>query len=219
MRTPIKLHFLLLAFLLLLFTAGCDTGVNNTPKPTPTPKLDSAPKGPGSSGLTATAGATPNATTCPAIGTVSPATTTGWKTYQDTAYSFQFAVPPGWNAGKDYEGGQSSEIAAVFPPGVTTPFSAASKQAERFQVTLNISDPPFDPAKDSSWKAESGTIAVGKTQATLYDRASPDCQQVNRAVVAHIAQHNYQFYLSSPFSNAKQDVALFLGMLQTFSTE
>ena len=86
-------------------------------------------------------------------------------------------------------------------------------------MTLNISDPPFDPANDSSWKAESGTITVGKTQATLYDRTSPDCQEVNRAVVASIAQHHYQFYLSSPFSNAKQDLALFLGTLQTFSAE
>ncbi len=219
MCTPLKLHILILAFSLLLFTAGCTTGGNTTTNPTPTPKLDSGPKGPGSPALTATARVTPDATTCPSVGTIAPAATTGWKTYQDATYHFQFAVPLGWNAGKDDEGDPGSDIAAVFPPGVTVPFNAASSQAERFQVTLNISDPPFDPAHDSSWKAESGTIAVGNIQATLYDRVSADCQQVNRAVVAHIAQHTYQFYLSSPFSNAKQDITLFLGTLQTFSAQ
>ncbi len=223
MRTQIKIRFLLLAFLLplLLFTAGCDTGVNNTPTLTPTPKLDSAPKGPGSLALTATARATPNATTCPSLGVVSPAATTGWKTYQDSAYHFQFAVPPGWKAGKNDGGGQKFEAAAVFPQGVPFPFDATSKLPEKFLISLNISDSPFDLANDNSWKPESGTISVGKTQATLYDRSS-DCVEVNsvevdRAVVAHIAQHDYQFYLSSPFSNARQDIALFLGTLQTFS--
>ncbi len=65
-------------FLLMLIPmlVGCDSAVSGTTTSnTPTPKLDSSPKGSGAANLTATARATPVSTVCPTI-SAKPASTT-----------------------------------------------------------------------------------------------------------------------------------------------
>ncbi len=186
-------------------------------KATPTQvELDSSPKGPGSAGLTATAKATPVVVTCPTIGPVQPAVTTGWKVYKNEAYHFQFAIPPGWSAGKDNRDSPQYETIAVFPPGVTVPFDDASHQPEAFSMTLLINASPSNPADDQAFKAETQSVFVGNTKATIYDRTSPDCAEIARVAITHIGQRDYTFYMTTTPKNAKQNIALFLGTLQSF---
>src|SRR6266702_6449068 len=93
-------------FLLMLIPmlVGCDSAVSGTTTSnTPTPKLDSSPKGSGAANLTATARATPVSTVCPTI-SAKPASTSGWKIYKDMTFSFQVSVRPGWRAGSFNDG-------------------------------------------------------------------------------------------------------------------
>ena len=204
-------------FLLMLIPmlVGCDSAVSGTTTSnTPTPKLDSSPKGPGAANLTATARATPIPTVCPTIN-AKPASTSGWKIYKDTTFSFQFSVPPGWRAGSFNDGG-NDYIAQVFPPGSTTPFGIATADPEHFQISVLLAGTASDPGHDADWKAEATPITISGTKTALYDRTSPACEEVNRIAVADFGQHHYTFFMTSVPDKAKNDLALFLGMLQSF---
>ena len=204
-------------FLLMLIPmlVGCDYAVSGTTTSnTPTPKLDSSPKGPGAANLTATARATPVSTVCPTI-SAKPASTSGWKIYKDTTFSFQFSVPPGWRAGSFNDGG-NDYIAQVFPPGSTTPFGIATADPEHFQISVLLAGTASDPAHDPNWKPEATPITISGTKTALYDRTSPACEEVNRIAVDDFGQHHYTFFMTSVPEKAKNDLALFLGMLQSF---
>ena len=204
-------------FLLMLIPmlVGCNSDVSGTTMSnTPTPKLDSLPKGPGAANLTATARATPVSTVCPTI-SAKPASTSGWKIYKDTTFSFQFSVPPGWRAGSFNDGG-NDYIAQVFPPGSTTPFGIATADPEHFQISVLLAGTASDPAHDPNWKPEATPITISGTKTALYDRTSPACEEVNRIAVADFGQHHYTFFMTSVPDKAKNDLALFLGMLQSF---
>ncbi len=204
-------------FLLMLIPmlVGCDSAVSGTTlSNTPTPKLDSSPKGPGAANLTATARAIPISTVCPTI-SAKPASTSGWKIYKDTTFSFQFSVPPGWRAGSFNDGG-NDYIAQVFPPGSTTPFGIATADPEHFQISVLLAGTASDPAHDPNWKPEATPITISGTKTALYDRTSPACEEVNRIAVADFGQHHYTFFMTSVPDKAKNDLALFLGMLQSF---
>ncbi len=204
-------------FLLMLIPmlVGCDSAVSGTTTSnTPTPKLDSSPKGPGAANLTATARATPVSTVCPTI-SAKPASTSGWKIYKDTTFSFQFSVPPGWRAGSFNDGG-NDYIAQVFPPGSTTPFGIATADPEHLQISVLLAGTASDPAHDPNWKPETTPITISGTKTALYDRTSPACEEVNRIAVADFGQHHYTFFMTSVPDKAKNDLALFLGMLQSF---
>ncbi len=204
-------------FLLVLIPllVGCNSDVSGTTtSSTSTPKLDSSPKGPGAANLTATARTTPVSTVCPVI-SAEPASTGGWKTYKDTNFSFQFSVPPGWRAGSFNDGG-NDYIAQVFPPGSTTPFGIATADPEHFQISLLLSGTPGDPAHDPMWKPEATRITISGTKTTLYDRTSPSCEEVNRIAVANFGHHHFTFFMTSIPAKAKNDLALFLGMLGGF---
>src|SRR5947209_3422802 len=209
-------HSLLPALFLLVLISllvGCDSGVSGTTTSN-TPKLDSSPKGPGAANLTATARATPVSTVCPIISAI-PAATGGWKIYKETTFSFQFSVPPGWRAGSFNDGG-NDYIAQVFPPDSTTPFGIATADPEHFQISVLLAGSASDPAHDLDWKPEATPITISGTKTTLYDRTSPACEEVNRIAVADFGQHHYTFFMASVPDKAKNDLALFLGMLQSF---
>ena len=205
----------LFLFVLIPLLVGCNSGVSGiTISNTSTPKLDSSPKGPGAANLTATARATPVSTVCPTISAV-PASTNGWKIYKDTNFSFQFSVPPGWRAGSFNDGG-NDYLAQVFPPGSTTPFGIATADPEHFQISVLLAGTASDPAHDLNWKPEATPITISGTKTALYDRTSPACEEVNRIAVADFGQHHYTFFMTSVPDKAKNDLALFLGMLQSF---
>ena len=204
-------------FLLMLIPmlVGCDSAVSGTTTSnTPTPKLDSSPKGPGAANLTSTAQATAVSTVCPII-SAQPASTSGWQIYKDTTFSFHFSVPPGWRAGSFNDGG-NDYIAQVFPPGSTTPFGIATADPEHFQISVLLAGTASDPAHDPNWKPEATPITISGTKTALYDRTSPVCEEVNRIAVADFGQHHYTFFMTSVPDKAKNDLALFLGMLQSF---
>ena len=217
-RHDANLSWLIALFLLVLIPllVGCNSAVNGTSASnTSTPKLDSSPKGPGAGSLTATARATPVSTVCPTI-RAKPASTSGWKIYMDTTFSFQFSVPPDWRAGSFNDGG-NDYIAQVFPPGSTTPFGIATADPEHFQVSVLLAGTASDPAHDPNWRPEATPITISGTKTTLYDRTSPACEEVNRIAVADFGQRHYTFFMTSVPCKAKNDLALFLGMLQSFA--
>lgn len=216
-RRYANLSWLPALFLLVLIPlqVGCDSAVGGTTTSnTPTPGLDGSPKGPGPADLSATARATPVSTVCPVI-RAKPASTSGWKVYKDTTFSFQFSVPPGWRAGSFNDGG-NDYIVQVFPPGSTTPFGIATADPEHFQVSVLLAGTASDPASDPNWKPEATAITVSGTRTTLYERTSPTCEEVNQIAVTDFGQHHYTFFMTSVQEKAKNDVALFLSVLQSF---
>lgn len=208
-------RFWLLSLFLLaisLTLVGCDI---NSPAIT-TPTVERTPKGPGAANLTATALTTPVATTCPAYNTA-PASTNGWQTYKDTRFPFQFAIPIGWKAGSFTDGSGIDYITAVLPGTSTLPFEHVSAAPEKFEVSVALSGPVFNPASDPDWKAESTPITISGMKTTLYDRTSPDCGETDRIAVANFGQHQFTFDMGVyALGKAQQDIALFLGIVHSF---
>src|SRR5690348_15672539 len=169
-----RLLALCLCVLLALLT-GCDTGgASSLPaSTTPTlPRLDSSPKGPG--GLTVT----PVPSNC-APGSVTPVSTSGWQIYKDRHFPFQFAFPPGWRAGSFTDDSGNDYIVQVFPPGSATPFGQVGlADPEHFSISVLLAGPPGTYASNPDWHAEPGSITISGVKTTLYDRTSPDCEQV-----------------------------------------
>jgi len=205
----------LLAFISLL--AGCDVGGGSSTSPAATttsgvPQLDSSPKGPGGVQITASA-----VSSC-SYSTIAPASTRGWNVYKDGRFSFQFAVPPGWRAGSFTDDSKSDYIVQVFPPGSTTPVGQAGlADQEHFALTIALVGPTSTYASDPNWSAEVGSIMISGVRTTLYDRAAPDCGEVNRGATADFGHHHFTFFLTSIPEKAKRDIALFEGMLQSFA--
>jgi hypothetical protein len=204
----------LLAFSSLL--AGCNVGGGSSTSSAATttsgvPQLDSSPKGSGGVQVTASA-----VSSC-SYSTVAPASTRGWNVYKDGRFSFQFAVPPGWRAGSFTDDSGNDYIVQVFPPGSTTPVGQAGlADQEHFALTIALVGPTSTYASDPNWSAEVGGIMVSGVRTTLYDRAAPDCGEVNRGATADFGHHHFTFFLTSIPEKAKRDIALFEGMLQSF---
>ena len=202
--------FVLLALIPLLI--GCNPSFPGTS----TPKLDSSPKGPGPTNLTATARATPISTRCPAI-SATPASTVGWNIYKDIRFSFHVSVPPGWRAGSFTDDSGSDYIVQFFPPDSTTPFGQRGfGDREHFEIVIPLSGPANNYANNPDWRPEATKITINGTKTTLYDRTTPDCGQINRGATANFGEHDFTFFMVSTPEKAKNDIALFLGMLQSF---
>ena len=173
-------------------------------------------KGPGAANLTATALATPVSTTCPTLSTA-PASTSGWKIYQDTHFSFQFAIPPGWRADSFTDASGNDYIVQVFPPGSTTPIGQMGfADQEHFSITIALTGPTGTYTNDPNWKVDAITITISGTRTPIYDRTTPDCGEVNRGATGNFGQHHFTFFMTSVPGRAKNDIALFLGVLQSF---
>lgn len=202
-----------LLLLLIPLTAGCDTGIGSTIGP---PRPAGSPKGPGAANLTATALATPVSTACPFV-RVTAASTSTWSIYKDAQFPFQFAIPPGWRVGSFVDNG-GDYIVQIFPPGSTTPFGDAGLiDPEHISVTVA---PPGSTttsyANDANWKAETNMITIGGIKTTIYDRTSPDCGEVNRGATDYFGQHHFTFFLVTIPGKAQIDIALFLGLSESF---
>jgi hypothetical protein len=105
----------------------------------------------------------------------------------------------------------------VFPPGSTTPVGQAGlTDQEHFALTIALVGPTSTYASDTNWSAEVGSIMISGVRTTLYDRAAPDCGEVNRGATADFGHHHFTFFLTSIPGKAKRDIALFEGMLQSF---
>ena len=83
-------------------------------------------------------------------------------------------------------------------------------------ISVLLAGTASDPAHDPNWKPEATPITISGTKTALYDRTSPACEEVNRIAVADFGQHHYTFFMTSVPDKAKNDLALFLGMLQSF---
>ena len=206
-----------LCFLALIsLLAGCDVGGGTLTSPAATttsgvPELESSPKGSGGVQVTASV-----LSSC-SYGTVAPASTRGWNVYRDGRFSFQFAVPPGWRAGSFTDDSGNDYIVQVFPPGSTTPIGQAGlADQEHFAIAIALSGPTGTYANDPNWKAETGSIAISGTKVMIYDRTTPDCGEVNRGTTADFERHHFTFFMTSIPEKAKKEIALFLGMLQSF---
>ena len=216
----ISLHFtrgfMLCTLLCTTLLAGCDispTGISNA---TATPNLDGSPKGPGSANLTATALATPVPTpACPIVNAVAAATT-GWQIYRDGQYHFQFAFPPHWQPELS-TGDSNDHTVAVFPPGsAIPPLGIAAGQPEYFQVSILLSGTASDPAHDPNWQPVHSNIRIGNITTTLYARPAVECDEEDRMAVADSGSHHFTFYMTAKPAQAGRDIALFLGLLQSF---
>src|SRR5579859_1483284 len=201
-------------FVLVSLFTGCDVGGGNTSSPTASsvPTLVGSPKGPG--GLTMT----PSDTSSCSIGVVAPASITGWNRYRDRRFPFQFAFPSGWRAGSFTDDSGNDYIVQVFPPDSTTPFGQAGiADQEHFAISIALSGSTSTYANDPNWRADAGSITIGGVRSTLYDRTTPDCGGVNRGATADIGRHHFTFFMVSVPGKAKKDIALFLGVLQSFT--
>jgi hypothetical protein len=212
-------HSWVAALCLLVFSsllAGCAVGGGTATFPTATPasgvpQPDSSPKGSGGVQVTASA-----VSSC-SYSAVAPASSRGWNVYKDGRFSFQFAVPPGWRAGSFTDDSGNDYIVQVFPPGSTTPVGQAGlTDQEHFALTIALVGPTSTYASDTNWSAEVGSIMISGVRTTLYDRAAPDCGEVNRGATADFGHHHFTFFLTSIPEKAKRDIALFEGMLQSF---
>lgn len=222
--------FIFLSLLFITFLTGCSSGITNTPStsttPTPTVGLDGPHgKGPGSANLTATAQTTPVATVCPTF-SAAPANTSGWRIYTDSRFSFHVAIPPGWRAGSftssNADGSSSYYQVMVLPPGSTAHFNAEGSMTdpEHFEISTTLvgtasSSPANDP---TDWQIEKTKIALNGIPTAIYDHTSSDCEQVLRTTdnVA-FGQHEFDIYMVSLPAKAKNDIALFLGMAESFA--
>ena len=211
-RRPYLAALCLLVFVSLL--SACNAGPGGT-SPTPastatSPRLNSSPKGPG--GITVTA----SPSNC-SFGNESPASTSGWNVYKDGRFPFKFAIPPGWRAGSFVDDSGNDYIVLVFPPGSTSPVGQAGlADQEHFSITVALAGPANTYANDPNWSPEAGGITISGVKTILYDRTTPDCAAVNRAATADFGQHHFTFFLTSIPAKAKADIALFLGILQSF---
>jgi hypothetical protein len=214
----IGLFYLAILCLPVFMLIGCTfwtTGTTTAPAATATsdaPALAGSPKGSGGVNSTATTVSSP----CSTISTP-PASTSGWKIYKDSRFSFQFAIPPGWRAGSFTDDSGNDYIVQVFPPGSTTPIGQAGlADQEHIAIAIALSGPTGTYANDPNWKVEAGSISISGKKVMIYDRTSPDCGEVNRGTTADFEQHHFTFFMTSIPEKAKKDVALFLGTLQGF---
>jgi hypothetical protein len=228
------LSMLLLLSIVIALVVACDTtppGATNTTstaKTTPTePEIDGTPKGPGSANLTATARATPGAITCPKLN-VSPASTSGWKTYNDSQNTFHFAYPPTW---KPYvETGYTGEYPiAVFPPNthpIPPSVGIAAGYPEYLEVTFPLVSPSPNLPQDHDWTRQ-GTVSVDHMQIPFYTRWGPECLGVSYTASAVIGHSTALFFMDveprqvnsiTPAftTQLKQDAGYFLGMIESF---
>jgi len=182
------------------------------------------PKGPGAAGLTATARATPSPlATCPTFSAVPPPTT-AWKVYKDSRFPFSFAIPPGWQAGAftptTADPSNAYYTVLVLPPDSTAPFSFAGQMTapESFSLRIVLSGALPDFSHDPAWTAELHKIHFGGVPTTLFERSASACGELDRATDdVKFGQLSYSFYYQTTLpSRAKNDVALFLGSIQSF---
>jgi hypothetical protein len=96
---------------------------------------------------------------------------------------------------------------------------------ELIQITV-VSAPPYSSVVgDPSWGAETGPVAIGNTQATLYDRGDPTGEEVLRTAELQQGALQFSFYLRVASDRASvavdpakvnRDASLYLGMLCGF---
>jgi hypothetical protein len=207
---------ILCSLLCIALLAGCNVSPSGISTATATPNLDGSPKGPGSANLTATALASPVATpTCPILN-ATPASTSGWQTYRDSPYHFQFAFPQGWQPNLS-TGDTNDHTTDVFPPGsAIPPQGIAAGSPEYFQISILLTGTPSDPAHDPNWQPALSNLSIGGIKTTLYARPAVECDEKDRMAVADFGHHHYTFYMTAKPAQAQQDIALFLGLLQSF---
>jgi hypothetical protein len=225
-KMPGMLLLLTLAFTLIV---ACDTAPSGVTSATPTspPQLDGSPKGPGSANLTATARATPVTITCPNLNVI-PASISGWKTYKDTQFPFQFAYPQNWHASFEY-GEPDDHAIAIFPPGISLPSTGfAVNTFEYLEVAfpLNANGDFSDPSQGTG-VTKLSPMTVSSNQVKVYRIWVPECTEVEYFATGLFGHHNFQFHLnlavnhgssitSGFITEAKQDAAYFLAMVQSF---
>jgi hypothetical protein len=208
--------FMLCALLCGALLAGCDISPTGISSATATPNLDGSPKGPGPANLTATARATPAPTPTCSITNAPAAATTGWQTYRDGQYHFQFAFPPHWQPNLS-TADSSEHTIAVFPPGsAIPPLGIAAGQPEYFQVSVLLSGTASDPAHDPNWQPALSHIRIGNITTTLYARPAVECDEKDRLAVADFGSHHFTFYMTAKPAQAQRAIGLFLGLLQSF---
>jgi len=209
---PFWLPTLFLLALIPLFVGCSAIGPGNSNATVPVEPS----KGPGAANLTATALASPVSNTCPTLSTP-PAPAQGWKIYKDSHFSLQFAIPPGWRAGSFTDASGNDYIVQIFPPASTTPIGQMGfADQEHFAITITLSGPTSTYANDPNWRADAITITISGTRTPIYDRTTPDCEELNRGATGNFGQHHFTFFMTSVPGRAKNDIALFLGVLQSF---
>lgn len=207
---------MLCTLLCMALLAGCDISPLGISSATATPNLDGSPKGPGPANLTATARATPVPTPACPIVNAPAAATTGWQTYRDSQYHFQFAFPPHWQPNLS-TGDSNDHIVDVFPPGsAIPPLGIAAGSPEYFQVSILLSGTASDPAHDPNWQPVRLNVPIGTIKTTLYARSAVECDEKDRMAVADIGSHHFTFYMTAKPAQAQHAIALFLGLLQSF---
>jgi hypothetical protein len=228
------LGMLLLLTLMFTLIVSCDTtppgttSKTSTAKTTPTePEIDGTPKGPGAANLTATARATPVAITCPNL-TVSPASISGWKTYKDSLFPFQFAYPQSWHT--SFENGEPDDHAiAIFPPGASLPFTGyAASAPEYLEVAfpLNANGDFSDPSQGTG-VTQLSPLTVDSQQVKVYRLWEPECTEMEYFATGTFGHHDFEFHLNLAVmqgnsittefvTKAKQDTSYFLAMVRSF---
>lgn len=183
-------------------------------------------------GATSTAPrATASATATPVI---TPASSDGWAIYHDPRYNFQVPVPPGWQPAsliwplQRDPSGYNYYIVQFFPPGPhgEPGPGASSMTPELIQISVTLSGPSTASlAQNPGFSPEPGTVALGTTQAQLYDRGSPgDGGEIMRAAETTLGTYPMLFqmhYLAHGAWDpaiAQRDVALFLAMMKGYRT-
>jgi hypothetical protein len=209
-------YSMLCALLCTALLTGCDISPSGISIATATPNLDGSPKGPGAANLTATARATPVPTPACPIVNAPAAATTGWQTYRDGQYHFQFAFPPHWQPNLS-TGDSNDHTVDVFPPGsAIPPLGITAGSPEYFQVSVLLNGTASDPAHDPNWQPALSHIHIGSITTTLYARPTVECDEKDRLAVADFGSHHFTFYMTAKPAQAQHDIGLFLGLLQSF---
>lgn len=91
--------------------------------------------------------------------------------------------------------------------------------SDHFEITVVLSGPleNFD-SSGSGWTAEKTPITIDGVKAKIYDRTETQCVgSIGRIIQGIFMQQNYMFYMTSISAKAKNDIAFFLGMVESFA--
>lgn len=164
-----------------------------------------------------------------ATAAVTPAVTTGWPIYRDSQVAFQVPLPPGWRVGSftsPTPNGPDEYTVQCFPPQShgQPGAGAASMEPELIEITVVFAPPYASVADDPNWQPEAHPVAIGSTQAIVYDRL-PDWEEILRLAATYRGRLQFVFELHLLSEEApvaldptkiKSATALFLGMMQGF---
>ncbi|GCE12557.1 hypothetical protein [Tengunoibacter tsumagoiensis] len=143
--------------------------------------------------------------------------------YNDKTYPFTLTIPIGWNetAFSTSSADQSSTFYQIWLTPKSLPHPASAEEALRYpeaiQFTVLLSGPSADYTK-IGFTPEADPVVIDHIQTPFYQRTSPNCGEVNFAAgPITIGGKAYSFYLETRDPPRKEDVAIFLKVLQSFT--